>query len=31
MGPFSVYNIDNIEEAVGGAMEEMEATATPGS
>jgi rhamnose transport system substrate-binding protein len=32
MGPFSVYNIDNIEEAVGGAMEEeMEATATPSS
>jgi rhamnose transport system substrate-binding protein len=29
MGPFTVYNLDNIMEAVGGGEEEMEATATP--
>jgi rhamnose transport system substrate-binding protein len=29
MGPFTVYNIDNIVEAVGGGEEEMKPTATP--
>jgi rhamnose transport system substrate-binding protein len=31
MGPFSIYNIDNIEEAVGGGEEVAEPEATPSS
>lgn len=31
MGPFSIYNIDNVEAAAGGGEEMMEPEATPSS